>query len=197
MAKLPSTVTDWTAPWEKEGAKPFDAAEAKQWAFNISQDREREEDAHAATKLLLNTAISERDAVTVERDALKADTTVSDLQRENAQLKADKERAEQASRKTMLDAVKSEFGLTDKQAAKLEGADLEALRNDARETFPNAKPKEGEEGETDEQKAAREAAAGASSLSGPQGTGVRNAGDPNGQTATGPSAKEALEMIRD
>lgn len=192
MSKLPEKIEDWTAPWEQEG-KTFDAAEAKRWAFNLQKDREREETAHAATKDQLTAVTGERDTLKVENDALKADTKVSDLQRENAELKAAAEKANQNARKTMLDAVKAEFGLTDRQAAKLDGDDLEALRLDAKETFGEPSPGGKGDGESEKERE-EEPKPGVQ----PQRTGLRNAGDPS-QDERGklPSRDEVLAGIPD
>jgi len=197
MSKLPATIEEWTAPWEKDG-ETFDASTAKTWAFNLQKAVEREEDAHGVTKASLQTATDEKGQLEVKVTALEADTKVDDLKRENATLKAQAEAANQNARKTMIDAVKAEFGLTDKQAAKLDGADLEALRTDANETFGPPKSAEAPEGETPEQKVAREAAAaaaGGNSLNGPQRVGYRNAGDPADSGPPSKTKDEALAEI--
>lgn len=183
-------IEDWKAPWEKEGASEFDAAEARKYVYNVQVEREREKDAHTATKGELDTVKGERDTLAVKVTALEADTSVDDLKRENAALKAAAEEAQQNSRKVMLDAVKQEFGLTDKQVKKLEGNDLEALRLDAKETFGDPAPSGESEGGTGEQET------GGTPASAPRR--LHNAGNPGDEDkGKGPSKDEVLASIPD
>lgn len=193
MTKLPEKIEDWTAPWEKEGASAFDASEAKKWCFNILRGQEREEEAHSATKAALETVKGENGELKAKVTALESDTSLDDIKRENAELKAAAEKANQNARKTMLDAVKAEFGLTDRQVNKLDGDDLEALRLDAKETFGEPSSESGSEKE------------GGESGTPPEGTPAtqprgraRNAGDPGqDDRAKAPSREEVLASIPD
>lgn len=197
MAKLPANESEWQAPWEKEGAGEFDSARAKTLLFNVHKEVEREQDAHAATRATLQSVTGEKDALQVEITALKADTSLDELRRENATLKADAEKAQQSARSVMLDAVKNEFGLTDRQVAKLDGDDLEALRLDAKETFGEKRTTEGEPGgkgdddDDDDDK-------GKGGAPKTQPDRLRNPGD-RGQQGRGkePTDEEALAQIRD
>lgn len=189
MAKLPK-FEDWKAPWEEEGAKAFDAEEAKKFVYNVKLEREREEDAHAATKTKLSETENEKAALAVKVTALEADTSLDDIKKENAELKAAAEKATQNARQVMLDAVKNEFGLTDKQVKKLDGDDLEALRLDAKETF--GEPKQTEvvvdgEKETDKEGAPKTQ---------PTRRLINGASGPD-QHEKGPSRDEVLASIPD
>ncbi len=188
MSKLPDRFEDWTPPWKAKG-EALDEDQAARLIYNVTKEREREEDAHAATKETLSTVTGEKDSLLVENTALKADTSIDDLKRENAELKAAAETASQNARKVMLDAVKNEFGLTDKQVSKLEGDDLEALRTDAKDTFGEPKGEKEEPGEEGEKEV----------LGGPRQTGrAKNAGDPNEAERTRtPSRDEVLASIPD
>lgn len=194
MPKLPEKIEDWTeAPWEKEGAGEFDPARAKELVFNISKNLEREQEAHSATKETVGTLTTEKDALIVRVETLEADTSADELKTENARLKQEAETARQQGRKAMLDAVGAEFGLTDKQKAKLDGDDIEALRLDAKETFGDPKPStpgEGEQGQSEE--------AQGTGMSGQPRTDLRNGGTlPTGSPNTGPSRDEVLASIPD
>lgn len=143
---------DWKSPWDKSG-ETFDAERARKYVYDVQKERSDTNDELTTAKQTVATLTAEKSGLetkvaTLEKDG--GDTAALKSQIADLQTKLDQ--AAEQSRAAMLAAVKEEFGLTDKQAAKLDGDDLEALRTDARETFGDPVAEEaGGDGEDDEE----------------------------------------------
>lgn len=126
---------DWESPWDKSG-ETFDAERARKYVYDVQKERATTNDELTTVKQTVTALTTERDALQTKVTTLEKDGgDAAALKSQIADLQTQIDQANQTNRETMLAAVKEEFGLTDKQAAKLDGDDLEALRTDARETF--------------------------------------------------------------
>lgn len=146
---------DWKAPWEAEG-KELDPDTVKRLVYNLKKsESEHKEELGAKDE-----KIQERD------DALKVYKEAEDKARREAETDAEKAARERVeSEKAVADAkrendllrVQLKTGLTDTQIERLRGATYEELLADAEDFKKDLKPADEHEGETDEERAAREA----------------------------------------
>lgn len=195
---------DWKSPWDKSG-ETFDAERARKYVYDVQLERHNTNETLAAAKADMTTLTAEKSALETKVAALEKDGgDVAALKSQIADLQTKLDTAAEQTRQSMLAAVKEEFGLTDKQAKKLEGDDLEALRTDARETFgdpvveetpPEGEGEgEGEKKETDgEEKATAPAKRTPAPVTAPRR--VRNGGDPAQDAPKRATAEEVLAKI--
>lgn len=142
---------DWQSPWDKSG-ETFDAERARKYVYDVQLERENSKEELTTAKQTVTTLTAEKSALETKVATLEKDGgDVAALKSQIADLQTKLDQAAEQSRAAMLQAVKEEFGLTDKQAAKLDGDDLEALRTDARETFGDPVENEDEGEEEDEE----------------------------------------------
>lgn len=133
MGKLPEKFEDWRLPWKDE---EFDADKAARMVFKLKQGFEE-----------LQETVSQRDetiaTLTADLDTEKARKSGTDeeaqdelkaLRKENRELKSSEAKSLPADEKKIWQLTAAvEFGLTEKQALRLQGDDLDAIKADAKD----------------------------------------------------------------
>lgn len=140
MPDLPK-FDEWTAPWEKEGAEPFDADKAKRLVYNALSGQEKAKAKAKESSEALTVVETERDEAlesvkTLEEKGLNATQL---LELENRRLKEAKDSKPSATPKgddgDKLEAARLRIalrkGLTEAQAARLHGSTEDELSEDA------------------------------------------------------------------
>lgn len=192
---------DWKSPWD-DSQEPFDAERARKYVYDVQKERETTKEELTTAKQTVTQLTSDRDALATKVTALEADgSDVTQLKSQLAELQTQLDQQQAATRQTWLDAVKTEFGLTDKQVKKLDGDDLEALRTDAIETFGEPTPNDDgeddkdkpDDGDDDKDKPDPTPPARILPVGGPRR--VRNLGDPAPNEPKRPSVEDVLAKI--
>lgn len=133
MGKLPEKFEDWRLPWKED---EFDSDKAARMVFKLKQGFEE-----------LQGTVAERDeqiaTLTADLDTAKAAKSGTDeeaqaelkaLRKENRTLKEAEAKSLPADEKKIWQLTAAvEFGLTEKQALRLQGDDLDAIKADAKD----------------------------------------------------------------
>lgn len=133
MGKLPEKFEDWRLPWKED---EFDSDKAARMVFKLKQGFEELQDTVTKRDEQIATLTADLDTAKAAKSGTdeEAQAELKDLRKENRTLKEAEAKSLPADEKKIWQLTAAvEFGLTEKQALRLQGDDLDAIKADAKD----------------------------------------------------------------